>query len=306
MNKIQARGKLLISSEYMVLHGSSALVLPLKKTQSLRKTGSAGQNIFTWKAYYKTDLWFHAAYRPNTLDIVRASDPDKALRLQELLRACKELNPMFQQELVNSQVETDLDFSPEWGFGSSSTLTALLARWAGVNAMDLHFMTSEGSGFDVACAMADGPILYRLLEGEPHFEPVSFHPPFADRIYFVWLGSKQSTAKHLRDKTAFLDPGGEDIRAFSGLTRQMLEVRDIEGFLALLEEHEARLSGLTGQPRVSRVRFPGLQGSVKSLGAWGGDFVMIASLQDHEELYNYLDQLGFSVRFRYNELIHHG
>jgi hypothetical protein len=56
--------------------------------------------------------------------------------------------------------------------------------------------------------------------------------------------------------------------------------------------------------RVSEARFPGLQGSVKSLGAWGGDFVMIASEQDPDALFNYLDHLGFGTRFRYKDLVY--
>ena len=71
-----------------------------------------------------------------------------------------------------------------------------------------------------------------------------------------------------------------------------------------MEEHEARLSALIGLERVSKTRFPGLQGSVKSLGAWGGDFVMLASEQDQEALYNYLDGLGLTTRFRYKDLVY--
>ena len=61
-----------------------------------------------------------------------------------------------------------------------------------------------------------------------------------------------------------------------------------------------------GQERVAESRFPGLRGSVKSLGAWGGDFVMIATEQDPETLYNYLDKLGLDTRFRFKDLVYGG
>ena len=301
---MQARGKLLISAEYMVLHGSLALVLPLKKKQNLKKIRSENRNSFTWNAYRETDLWFRAEIRPSTMEIVSTSDTEIAERLRLLLRTCVELNPSFQRELLIWDVETRLDFSPEWGFGSSSTLTALMAEWAGVNALDLHFMISEGSGYDVACAVAGRAILYSLQDNEPRYEPVSFQPPFADQLYFVWLGSKQSTALHLREMAGRLIPKKELVRSFSMLTRGMLGTKELGDFRNYMEEHEAKLSELTGLERVSLTRFPGLQGSVKSLGAWGGDFVMVASDQQADALYNYLDRMGFPCRFRYKELIH--
>jgi hypothetical protein len=165
-------------------------------------------------------------------------------------------------------------------------------------------MISEGSGYDVACAIADRAILYSLRGDVPHFEPVSFHPPWADRIYFVWLGSKQSTALHIKEIASRLHPSGDEVRYFSRLTRDMLGARELHAFRACMEEHEAKLSELTGQERVSVTRFPRLQGSVKSLGAWGGDFVMIASEQEPDVLYNYLDKLGFTTRFRFKDLIY--
>ncbi len=301
---LQARGKLLISAEYMVLHGSLALVLPLNKTQSLQKTRSEDRTRFSWKAYHGTDLWFRADIRPSTLEIVSTSDREKAEKLRLLLRACIEMDPLFQRELHMWDVETRLDFSPEWGFGSSSTLTVLMAEWAGLNPLDLHFMVSEGSGYDVACAVADRSILYSLRGDVPRYEPVSFHPPFSEMLHFVWLGSKQSTAQQIRDIAGRLNPSGEEIRYFSTLTRDMLGARELDEFRTLMEEHETRLSALIRQERVSESRFPGLQGSVKSLGAWGGDFVMIASELKTEALYNYLDRLGYTCRFRFKDLIY--
>jgi mevalonate kinase len=304
MNLQKAHGKLLISAEYMVLHGSLALAVSLKKGQRLQKIKSKDRTLFSWKAYQEDDPWFSADFSPSTLDVVATTDRDKAAYLQMLIRACIELDPVFQRELFNWDVETRLDFSPDWGFGSSSTLTALMAEWADVNPLDLHFMISEGSGFDVACAIADSAIIYRLLDDGPHYQPVLFNPPFADQIYFVWLGSKQATAKHLVEMAGQINPGKEDIHDFSTLSRGMLEANELNEFRALMEEHETKLSELIRMERVSKTRFHGLQGSVKSLGAWGGDFVMIASEQETAALYNYLDKLGLTCRFKFKDLIY--
>lgn len=304
MKLLKAPGKLLISAEYMVLHGSTALALPLKKGQSLQRIPLDDRSRFTWNAYQEEELWFHAVFNPSTLNLVETSDPEKAEYLQKLLRACIALDPLFQKELFTCDVETRLDFSPSWGFGSSSTLTALMADWAEISPLDLHFMISEGSGYDVACAMARSAIMYSLPETGPRYRPVPFHPSFADQIYFVWLGTKQPTAQHLTEMAGRLSPGRDEVLRFSTLSQRMLQADELSEFQGLMEEHEALLSDLMKLERVAETHFPDLQGSVKSLGAWGGDFVMIASEQDPAALLNYLDALGFTTRFSYKDLIY--
>ena len=306
MSLMQAHGKLLISAEYMVLYGSRALAVPLKKGQRLQTIRSANRRVFSWNAYQDEDPWFSADFNPSTLSVVATTDQEKAAYLQTLLKACIELDPAFQSELFDWDVETRLDFSPEWGLGSSSTLTALLAEWADINPLDLHFMVSEGSGYDVACAITDSAIIYSLQDNEPHYQPVLFNPPFAEQLYFVWLGSKQPTADHLAEMAGQLSPDPEMVDYFSTLTRGMLEAVELSDFRILMEDHEAKLSELIRLPRVSETHFPGLLGSVKSLGAWGGDFVMIASEQDPAALFNYLDNMGFTCRFRYKDLVYEG
>jgi len=304
MNTLEARGKLLISAEYMVLHGSQALAIPLNKGQSLQRMNSGIRTRFSWKAFHEQDLWFEAEFNPFTLAIVSTSDPRKAAYLQGLLRAVIDVNPIFQKELCEWDVETRLDFSPAWGWGSSSTLTALLARWAGIDPLDLHFRISHGSGYDVACALADSAIVYGLREDGPQARAVPFHPSFADQLYFVWLGSKQPTSPHLAEMNGRITPDTKDVHHFTALTQGMLKSRQLSEFRMFMEEHEARLSELIGMERVAQTRFPGLQGSVKSLGAWGGDFVMVATEQDPKALYNYLDEIGFRTRFRYMDLVY--
>ena len=304
MKAFYAHGKLLISAEYMVLHGSKALAIPLQKGQVLQRFRSENRSVFSWEARYGTDSWFSARFNPANMAIVETTDQAKAEFLRKLIRACIELVPSFQQELFTWDVETELEFSPQWGFGSSSTLTALMAEWADVNPLDLHFMISEGSGFDVACAIAERPILYWLRDDNPHYQHVPFHPPFSDQLYFVWLGTKQPTTEHLITIAEQMDPGFEDILHFSTLSQQMIETTELSEFRKLMDEHEARIAALTKMKTVASVSFPDLPGSVKSLGAWGGDFVMIASEEDPDKLYSYLNERGFSTIFKYEDLVY--
>ena len=304
MKPFFAHGKLLISAEYMVLHGSLALALPLHKGQTLQRLRSEDRNVFSWDAYEAENLWFSAKFNPTTLGIIETSDQEKAENLRFLIKTLIEMDPSFQRELFTWDVETVLGFSPKWGFGSSSTLIALMAEWAEVNPLDLHFRVSDGSGYDVACALAERPIHYKLREDGPHYRHVKFNPPFAKNLYFVWLGKKQSTAEHLVEMAEKINPDYQEIHHFTTLTQQMTEATELSEFRLLMEEHEAKLSELIKLDRVSVTRFPDLPGSVKSLGAWGGDFVMIATESDSETLYNYLDKKGFNTIFRYNDLVY--
>lgn len=306
MNTLYAHGKLLISAEYMVMHGSLALAIPLKQGQSLQRIRSENPRFFSWKATYQGQTWFSASLDPSSLKIITSNDPVKAQWLRSLILACIELMPSFQEDLFKWDVETQLDFSPLWGFGSSSTVTALMAEWAEVNPLDLHFMISEGSGYDVACAIADGPIVYRIRDDAPHYQHVEFIPSFSDQIYFAWLGTKQPTADHLKEKAESFQPTYEDIHAFSCFTKAMIQAPDLTSFQQLMEEHELKLAKILKTERISVSHFPGIPGTVKSLGAWGGDFVMIVSSAHQNDLFNYLYDKGIKVIYRYQDIAFNG
>ena len=134
----------------------------------------------------------------------------------------------------------------------------------------------------------------------------SFSPTFSDHLYFVWLGSKQATAAHLARMAGRIEVDYEIIKQFSSFTNNMIEARDLDTFQDLMKEHEKGLSSLLKMESVSVSRFQGLPGTVKSLGAWGGDFVMIASDTDEEELFDYLYKKDLKVVFKFNDLVYNG
>jgi mevalonate kinase len=303
MKRFHAKGKLLLSAEYMVLHGSTALAIPLKLGQSLEITPSADPERFTWTAFHKQEPWFMATLDPATLEVQDSSNLEMAFGLSKHIGACIELVPSFREALYESDAATRLDFPPDYGFGSSSTLIALLAGWAEVDPLDLHFMVSEGSGYDVACAVSDGPITYRLKDHLPQYNHVPFNPPFREQIWFAWLGHKQATAPHLAEMAGRLSPNIENVAIFSQLSQEMIDATNLEQFRKTMDRHEETLSHLLGIDPVSE-RFINLPGSVKSLGAWGGDFVMIATEEDKQSLQKYLSEYGIRTLYSYKDLIY--
>jgi mevalonate kinase len=255
MSSFWSSGKLLLSGEYWVLHGATALAVPTLLGQRL--TYTPHERPLHWTALDR--------HRKPWLDAAAAEDPHVA----SLLRAAKSLGG---QVPTTGSVRTELEFDRAWGWGSSSSLTDLVAQWTGVPALDLHFATSQGSGFDVACARATSALTYRKT-GPARAEwsaVAAAHWP-VEHFALVYLGQKQDSQKEVRRSRREPLPAERD--AISALSLAMAEAREAAHWSALIEEAEARTAEWTGLPRVQE-RFGGVRATLKSLGAWGGDFVL--------------------------------
>ncbi len=322
-NHFHAHGKLLLTAEYFVLDGALALALPVRLGQSLdlrftiydlRLGGTASLH---WRSLdEKGECWFEAKFDPENFDFSEATDPAIAERLQKILQEARKLNPTFlhgpdcQLPTANCQ----LDFPRLWGLGTSSTLIYLVAKWAEIDPFELSARTFGGSGYDIACAGADGPILYRLENGKPHFERCGFNPPFRNSLYFIYLGQKQDSREGIKNyrlriaksKIHFSNCGlgaQETVDKVSDLTKQFLAVQTLAEFEELIREHEAMVAETIGLQRAKSLFFNDFWGEVKSLGAWGGDFVLATSGRSVEETRRYFNEKGFEVFLPFDELV---
>jgi len=294
-----AHGKLLLTAEYFVLHGAKAIALPLQYGQRMDVTKGRQDGILSWKAFMQEGLWFSCDFRLPDFEIVNSSDPEKAIILQDVFRAILQMNPAV--ELGRSlDVHTRIDFHNQWGLGSSSTLIANLANWAGVDAFRLNEMIFNGSGFDIACATADGPIFYRRNELP---EPVILNYPFLDNLYFIYSGSKKSTRNEVR---RFLNGGfipKQEIEQMDFLSEQIAWAGKLDDFQKLIDEHEKLVSALLHVPTVKSSYFNDFDGEVKSLGAWGGDFYLVATTLEDRDVLHYFKEKGLRVVFPWKELV---
>ena len=340
MSQFQTHGKFLLTGEYLVLKGALALAIPLKLGQTLsvetfpetsQKTmqKTFQETSLQWDAYKPDGPWFSVTLNPKTLEIIDSDDLSKAEKLAEILKAVKQLNPAaFNNGL---RFETHLDFNPNWGLGSSSTLIANLAQWANVNPYELLKLTFGGSGYDIACATAEGPIYYQLSTPGPALRPfewpqgpqsqgpkvvepvetptpmvenVDFHPPFSDHLFFVYQGQKQSSSKEIK---AFLEKANpidlqKDIEAVSEISRAVPKCQTLDEFGLLMQCHERIIARCIGQEPVQK-SFPDFEGVLKSLGAWGGDFILAATKWDESQEKAYFKEKGLDVIFGYKEMV---
>ncbi len=74
-------------------------------------------------------------------------------------------------------------------------------------------------------------------------------------------------------------------------------------FEKAIEEHERIISSNLQIPRLSETLFKDYWGSVKSLGAWGGDFVLMTNDRPVEEFIQYLKNKHMNVYFPFREII---
>ena len=301
MSRFQAHGKFLLTGEYLVLKGALALAMPLKFGQTLSVETSHSASL-QWDAYKPDGPWFSVTLNPKSLDIIDCDDQPKAEKLSQILKAVKQLNPAAVKDGLH--FETRLDFDPNWGLGSSSTLIANLARWANVNPYELLKLTFGGSGYDIACATAEQPIYYQLIESKPQVEPIDFNPPFADHLFFVYQGQKQSSSKEIKaflEKTNPIDLQ-KDIEAVSEISRAVPKCHSLDEFAMLMQCHERIIARYIGQEPVKK-RFPDFEGVLKSLGAWGGDFILAATEWPESQVKKYFKRKGLDVVFGYKEMV---
>ncbi len=296
-----AHGKLLLTGEYLVLEGARALALPLNVGQYLSWKKTREKEL-VWNAMKPDGIWFQAKYSLPELDLLNTTDESLSGKLHNILQKTKELNAHFLDGTNGFEVQTILEFDPEYGFGSSSTLISNIAGWAEVDPYALHAATFGGSGYDIACARKKKPLFYSLVNGKPVVEPADFDPEFKEKILFVYLGNKQNSNTSVSSFKKQGSFSGKDIQRINRIGQEMERADSLLHFETLITEHEEIMSSVLRLPKVKDLYFKGYEGGVKSLGAWGGDFVLMTFHGELNETANYLDELGFDIYYPYCDL----
>jgi mevalonate kinase len=296
-----SNGKLLITGEYLVLDGAKALALPTKFGQNLIVEKGTNQEI-KWTSYDADEsVWFEGTIPFSAITTTTTFKNESVTNtLITILREAYLLNPNL---ILNSQgyiITTHLSFPKKWGLGTSSTLINNIAQWFEIDAFLLLKNSFGGSGYDIACAQNNYPIVYHLEQAKPIVEKVNFNPTFTDNLYFVYLNQKQNSKNAIaayKEKKNNLEPKKEII---DQLTETVLNAKDEDTFAKALENHERELSSILETKTAKESLFPDFKGTVKSLGAWGGDFVLVISKDNPS---SYFISKGYTTVIPYHEMI---
>ena len=278
--------------------------MPTKFGQSLRVTTlHANDNLLYWVALNNQNKpWLNLVFDTTDFTCINAKQ-DEAVRLTKILLEARKLNPDFLSSAQDTAVETRLEFPNEWGLGTSSTLIHCVAEWAKVDGYELLKNTIGGSGYDVACAGTDTAIIYNLKNGKAETEPVNWQPSFSKHIYFAYLGKKQLSSEGIQYYKAKLQEKTYAIAKLSEITESILACSMIEEFEALVNEHEDLIAEQLKMGKVKDLLFSDYWGSVKSLGAWGGDFIMLTNQNSVDDLKAYLTEKNITIVFGWDELL---
>lgn len=299
-----ANGKLLLTGEYFVLDGATALALPTKLGQSLSVEDNSMINWLHWGSYDENGkMWFWSGFEFKTLNILDTSDKEIAERLQIILKNIQKIKPKLFKRKKGIDFKTELQFPRNWGLGTSSTLIYNLAKWADINPFELLKMTFGGSGYDIACAGAQGSILYQISNGKPQWESCDFNPIFSENLYFVYLDKKQNSREGIARYRELVKKEPELIEKISTLTNQFLTCQTLPLFEEIILTHEEIISKSLQVSRAKTLYFADFWGEIKSLGAWGGDFVLVTSDRSDQETKEYFKKKGFDTFLKYEELI---
>ena len=300
--KFYSNGKLLITGEYLVLDGAKAFALPTKFGQNLIVEKGTNQEI-KWKSYdADKSIWFEDTISFSDISNERNSESESVKStLIAILHEAFVLNPDFLNLSKGYTIATELGFPKSWGLGTSSTLINNIAQWLQIDAFTLLNNSFGGSGYDIACAQNDTPILYHLEQGKPIIEKVVFNPSFTKDLYFVYLNKKQSsknaiTAYNINKKVNL----AKTIALNDKITFEVLKATTIKSFASAIEQHETDMSNILEMQTVKESLFPDFNGTIKSLGAWGGDFVMAIATENPS---NYFATKGYGTIIPYDEMI---
>lgn len=294
---IRANGKLLLSGEYLVLHGAVALALPTTFGQELH-VSETSENRLIWRTFINRELIFEAAFDLSG-EVQKTNNQSMSARLSEILKVIRDMKQVDQ--LPATDFKAQLDFPLNWGLGSSSTLIYNLSKWADINPFDLLSKTFSGSGYDVACAGSDSAILYHLDENKPKWTDIKFDPPFSHKLFFIHLNQKMNSRDSVKE---YLKKAGQFdqriIDEISGISRKLAVSVDLKEFEILLEQHELILGGVLDQLPVKTRLFPDYPGTLKSLGAWGGDFIL--AVGDEDDMH-YFRKRGYQTILPFHKMI---
>jgi len=302
IHQYHSNGKLLLTGEYLVLRGAEALALPLQKGQTLRVKPLAEQDRLIWKSIYNGRIFFEAEFATDTFNILKTNNQELALFLQKLLKKALGYIPAFIRR-TGYFIETFLSFPLEWGLGSSSTLISNLSDWLNVNPFTLNQEITHGSGYDIACARSSRPIIYKTLNSVPEYREIDFSLPFTDKIYFIYTGHKQQSVKEVK---RFLDKPGNHSHLFGAIhdiNNRIINSNALTDFERALQEHEQILSEVLEEKPLQEKYFGDFPGTIKSLGAWGGDFILATWEGSRQELLEYFKPHGMDIIFSWDELI---
>ncbi|UTX47665.1 GYDIA family GHMP kinase [Chryseobacterium sp. MA9] len=299
MNAIFSPGKLMLTSEYFAIDGALVLAVPTKLGQEFFfEEKEDGKSLIHWEAYHQNKFWLKAVIDYKNWQILETNIPSSAEFIVKTLKNVQQLSITKFKTDLTYHLRTNLQFPADYGLGSSSTLMNNLAEWAEIDPFHLNTISLGGSGYDIAVAKEKSAVLFQS-KPEIKYEKVDFNPSFKNELIFIHLNQKQDSREGINFyKSKKKSP--ELVDEFSDITKKIMLCSELENFSELMMIHEHKIADFLEISTVKEKLFSDCPSFVKSLGAWGGDFVMSAKFGDYK---NYFWEKGFPIVFEWENII---
>lgn len=300
MESFFSPGKLLLTSEYVVLDGALALAIPTKWGQQLwSEEKSDSKSLVYWDAYHQDVLWLRCEIDYASWEVKSTSNKEASLFVMDVLKFVQKSSSRVLQDNRSYHLKTNLEFPSDYGLGSSSTLMNNLARWADIDAFALNDQALGGSGYDIAVAKENHSLLFQIQGSKKEVQPIDLNFNFKNELLFIHLNQKQNSRegiKHYRNKPISTNL----VAKFTDITKKIVISETLEEFSKFINLHEDLLSAHLELDTARKLYFSDCPTFVKSLGAWGGDFVISAKFEGYQ---SYFQHRGFSTIFEWSDLI---
>jgi len=295
--KFYSNGKFLITGEYLILDGAKSLAVPTKFGQEL-KIDSNDSKFIEWESLDKNGkVWFKCKIQISNLNLESTSSEKISNKLLKILKFIRKEKPEFLRN-QGHKITTSLTFDKNWGLGTSSTLINNLSKLSEIDPFKLNKRIFKGSGYDIACASSNSHILYQIIDDNHIIKNVKFNPPFKKHLYFVYLNKKQNSLEELNIYNK-VKKKKSIVSEIDEITLKVLNCRNFDEFNNLISSHEKIISIIISKKTI-KSKFKDFNGELKSLGAWGGDFIL-ASTED--DPYKYFNSKGLETIYKFDEIV---
>ena len=116
------------------------------------------------------------------------------------------------------------------------------------------------------------------------------------------MNKKQNTQKSIQNFLKTDRSLIDEINQINKIVHTIQKVKDLTTFESLIERHEKIIANLLKMPTVQNKKFPEYNyGVIKSLGSWGGDFVLATG---DEKSMDYFVEKGFNTVKKISDILY--
>jgi mevalonate kinase len=297
MQSFYAPGKILLVGEYTVTKGFEGLAVPVKSGQwmdvwEFDSPGNAEDRFIFNALDSRGASWFSESFdisnlKSNSLETnaVKSNVADENFENNEshLSKLLALVPESFWKSGKSYRFETRLEFERSSGLGSSSTFVQLMSNYFKLDPFQVQDLVFGGSGYDVAIAAVQKPLIYWRNEQGVHFRQWKLNSELTKDWKVVFLGNKVNSRTSTSQVSDMLEDLSNDENYRMQIQKIIEIVRDAQELMALetgIEMYQMFLSQLLGM--VTPYTYFGVKplprGVCKWLGAWGGDMLLVNSV----------------------------